>query len=107
MSVLWIYVMGFVCLAGQWAVLHGKNVNAGHYAQAVQPTLFIPAMLIGIIDFYHFIPLSLTLTLPEGHKVSTKQNLLLHFLSHFSSDWDEIWCGDGAIQAECPETAFE
>ena len=35
-----------------------------------------PARLIGTIDFYHFIPLSLTLTLPGGHKVSAKQNLL-------------------------------
>ena len=27
-------------------------------------------MLIGTIDFYHFIPLSLILTLPGSHKVS-------------------------------------
>ena len=32
-------------------------------------------MLIGANDFYHFISLSLTLTLPGGHKVSSKQNL--------------------------------
>ena len=32
-------------------------------------------MLIDIIDFYDFIPLSLTLTLPGDHKGSTKQNL--------------------------------
>ena len=38
--------------------------------------LFIPTMHIGTIDFYNFIPFSLTLTLPWGHKVSTKQNLL-------------------------------
>ena len=36
-------------------------------------------MLIGNIDFYHFIPLSLTLTLLGGHKVSAKQNLLAAF----------------------------
>ena len=36
---------------------------------------FIPAMLrsIGTIDFYHVIPLSLSL--PGGHKVRAKQNL--------------------------------
>ena len=49
------------------------------YTQTVQPVLFIPAMLIGSIDFYHFIPLSLTLTLGGGHKISTKQNLLASF----------------------------
>ena len=30
----------------------------------------------GTIDFYHFILLSLTLTLAGGHKISAKQNLL-------------------------------
>ena len=32
-------------------------------------------MLIGTIDFFHFIPVSLTLALARGHKVSAKQNL--------------------------------
>ena len=32
-------------------------------------------MLVGTIDFYHFIPLSLTLTLAGVDKVSVKQNL--------------------------------
>ena len=36
-------------------------------------------MFIGTIDFCHFIRLSLTLTLPWGHKVSAKQNLLASF----------------------------
>ena len=42
----------------------------------MQPKCYILKMQIGIIDFYHFIPFSLTLTLPGGHKVSAKQNLL-------------------------------
>ena len=54
-------------------------------------------MLVGTIDFYHYIPLSLTLTLPGGHKVNAKQNLWASFLPHFSCDQDEIWCGDEAI----------
>ena len=36
-------------------------------------------MFIGTYGFYHFIPLSVTLTLAGGHKVSTKQNLLASF----------------------------
>ena len=46
------------CSAG-WsvvAVLWGKNFNIGHYAQTFQINSFIPAMLIGYIDCYHFIP---------------------------------------------------
>ena len=35
--------------------------------------------ILGTVDFYLFIPLSVTLTLAEGHKVSTKQNLLALF----------------------------
>ena len=36
-------------------------------------------MLIGNIDFYRFILLSLTLTLPEGHKVTTNPGILASF----------------------------
>ena len=32
-------------------------------------------MLTGNIDYYCFKPLSLTFTLPEGHKVNAKQKL--------------------------------
>ena len=46
------------------SALRGKNFGVGHSMQTVQPNLFY--MLIGIIDFYHFILLSQTLTLPAG-----------------------------------------
>ena len=48
----------------------------------------------------------MTLIIAGGHKVSTKQNLLAAF-SHFSTELDEIWCTDEAIQAEHPEITFE
>ena len=54
----------------------------------------IHAMHVSAIDFFHFIKLSLTSTLPGGHKVSTKQNLLVSFSHTLSSDEDEICCGD-------------
>ena len=72
-------VMGHVHRAGQPTFLHGKTFDGGHYMQTVQQIFFIPAMLIGTISLYHFIPLSLTLALPGGHKVSTKHNLLASF----------------------------
>ena len=74
------------------AVFRGQKSNVGHYSiytQIVQPNLFILTMIIGTIDFYHLIPLSLILTLSEGHKVSEKQNLLTSFSSHFSSEQDD------------------
>ena len=67
-----MYVMSCICLDSQSAVLYGKNFNVGHYTQTFYPQFFIPAILIGTIDFDHFILLSLTL----GYKVSMKQNLL-------------------------------
>ena len=50
-------------------------------------------MLIGTTDFYHCIPLSLTLILPGGHKVSAKQNLLASFSPTFFSlsGWNVLW----------------
>ena len=50
-------------------------------------------MLTDTIDFYHFIPLSVsvTLILAGGSKVSTKENLLVSFPHTFSTDEDEIW----------------
>ena len=38
-----------------------KSFNVGHYTQNFEPSFLIPAMLIFTIDFFHFIPLSLTL----------------------------------------------
>ena len=48
----------------------GKNFTVGQYRQYLQTMVFKPAMLTGAVVFNHFIPLSLTFTLPGGHKVS-------------------------------------
>ena len=61
------------------AVLHGKAVLCRLCLQTFQQN----AVLKGIIDFYHFISLSVTLTFSRSHNVSTKQNLLSTFLKHF------------------------
>ena len=42
------------CSSGWPTVLSGKIFNVGHYRQTIQPNFFIPAMLIGTIDLYHF-----------------------------------------------------
>ena len=69
--------------------------------KGVNQFFFIPAMLISTIDSYHFVPLSLTLTLPGGHRVSVMQNLLTSFsgtISNWSgtlfswSEWNLMWC---------------
>ena len=76
------------------------------YVQTFESFFFVPAMLIGIIDFNHFLLLSVTLTLPWGYKVRWNQNLLALYsytvfswstwsLLLFSSwwSWYYIWVG--------------
>ena len=62
--------MSQVCPAGWLAVLSGKDFNVGHYF------CLIPAVLVGNINLYHLYYFFLSLTLPGGHKVSAKQNLM-------------------------------
>ena len=59
------------------SIVPGKNLKVEHYAQTVQPTVCMPAVLIGTIDYLK--PLSVILTLARGQKVSAKQNLLASF----------------------------
>ena len=40
-------------------------------------------MLIGTINFFHFIPLSVTLAFAWGHEVNQTKTCYLHFLAHF------------------------
>ena len=40
-------------------------------------------IVIPTIDFYHLMPLSMTLTVPGSHKVSAEQNLLASFCHTF------------------------
>ena len=47
--------------------------NLGNYAKNCLNIFFISALLIANRNFYHFMSLSVILTLAEGHKVSTKQ----------------------------------
>ena len=60
----------------------------------------------GSFDFDHFLPFSVTLTLAGGHKVSRKQNLLTHFLAHFSPDQNRN-CSDEVVEAEHPVKTSE
>ena len=48
---------------GSSSFLCDNIFSIGHYSQTFEPNFFIPARLIGTIGFYHFIPLSLTLTM--------------------------------------------
>ena len=81
---LCLYVMlsdHLVCLPLSFhlSVLHGKNSNVVHYVQTFLPNSLIPAVIIlvtAISNLYQFIPLSMTLTLAEGHDLIGKENLL-------------------------------
>ena len=67
----------------------------------------IPPMFIGTINFCLLKPLSLTLSLAEGQKISAKQNILACFSQSLLTDQDEIWKGVEAIEVEHPDAAFE
>ena len=99
MSFIWICVISFVQLTGWLAALHGQNLNTGHYMQTCLPKFFIPVMLISAIDFYHSVPLSLTLAL-----TNMKENLLASFLHTFQLIRIKIKVG---LQVEPPDTIFE
>ena len=58
----------------EWQKLYRWTLHANFSAN-----FFIHAMLIGTIDFYRFITLSLTLTWAGHHKGSAEQNLLASF----------------------------
>ena len=83
MSSPWICVISHVI---HLCILHGNNFQCW----TLQAKSFIPARLVGTIDHYHFMALSVALTLFESHNVSKKQNLLLHFPTGFSTDQDKI-----------------
>ena len=84
--------------------LAGKNFTfiVGHYRQTVPPNVFLPYMRIGTTDFYHFIPLSLALTLHGGQReVKPIGFTFSHTLHLIRTKFDVLI---GAIQAEHPET---
>ena len=47
--------------------------------QTVQPIFFVPAMFISTIDFYHVMPLSVTLALAGGPRSKESNTCWLHF----------------------------
>ena len=63
-------------------------------------------MLIGTIDIYHFMSLSVTFILAWVTGTVENKTCWLHFLTHFSTDQDEI-CGVEAIEVERPVYTFE
>ena len=68
----------------------------------------IPAVFIGTIDFFHLIPLSMSLALAEGHRISAEQKpskaLHSHTLVNLS---DSIPCVVEAVQVLHPDTTFK
>ena len=68
MSNMWILVISPGCIVWQRLQCWTSCANFSN-------KLFLPAMLIDTIHFYHFIPISVTCTLAGDHKVSAKQTL--------------------------------
>ena len=53
------------------------------HAKCSKIVFLIPAMLTVIIEFYHLIPLSLTLTLPGVARSARSATNWLYFVAHF------------------------
>ena len=81
-----------------------KKINVGHCARTFQPVLFIPAMLIGTIDFYHTIFIDLDLGWASRGQREVKP--LDFIIAHFSADQYEIGDTVEAIAVELPDTTF-
>ena len=64
-NVKWISVINHVPWSIRPAVclVHGRNLDNGHYAQIFQPNPFMSAMLTDAIDLNQFLSLSVTWTL--------------------------------------------
>ena len=89
MNNMLIYVVSCVCPASCT-----KNFIIGHYLQTIQPIFFHACHACRHHWLLPFRQLSLTLTLPGGHKVSSDQNVLASFSGTlFSwSGWNLTLC---------------
>ena len=75
----------FTWLSVPPSILHWKNLNVAHYMQTLKYHFFsffvvISALLIGTLDFYHLIPLSVTLNLTGVTRWAQSQTPCFHFL---------------------------
>ena len=85
MSNIWMYVIScFIQLAGLWPIrlsclAKTWKLNFELHMHIIQPKYLISAMLIGTFNFYHFISLSVALTLTGSYKSQWKPYSWLQF----------------------------
>ena len=70
------------CLSVQPAILRGKNLTLDITCKLFDQVFFLTAMPISTISFYHFILLSLTLTLPFSSQGQCKAEPIGFIFSH-------------------------
>ena len=91
--------------AASWLLSSYHTV--GCCVQTFGPDSFIPAMLQTTVTPYHFILLSVALTLTDWMTRSVKCSTCWgHFLAHFSSDQNEICYDSEVIQVQHPCTSL-
>ena len=81
--VTWIYVMRCVYPASRPGCHQSTTSMLAIIQFSVGP--LVPASAIGTIHLCYFIPLFMTLTMAEGHKVNREQAWFAHFLPQYSS----------------------
>ena len=90
----WIQVISCVHPAG--GLSRGKNIDWTLHAN-FSTKFFHACHAMGTIDFYHFIPFSMTLALVGVTRSAQSKDCWPQFLTHFSADEDEICCEVEAI----------
>ena len=76
--------------AGMWGGGGGGGQKQKRYAHTFLTYFFVLAMLIGTIDFWCFMPLSVTLTLAGVTRSLESKTDGHNFRVHFSTNQDEI-----------------
>ena len=90
---IWVIWINVVSHLSHWLTVHlscvAKTLTLDSTGK-LQRNVFIPAMLIGTID-YNFAPLSVTFSLAVVTRSAQNKTCWLHFLADFLTDQDEIY----------------
>ena len=72
------------------SVLRSRNFNVGHFTQTFLPKFLHACLAHRQHDIYHYIPLSVILTLRSDGRRKAAPVAYINFLPHLSTDHDEI-----------------
>ena len=111
---LFFVVLGRICCSSlsvtsgpMWTVVFVRLAVLRWMSCANFYTNFLSYLHKGTIDFNHSVPLQWPWPWLELTRSVESKTLWLHFLAHFSTDQDKIWCCAVATRIKYPDTTFE